>query len=145
MTEIPFWAGKNAKLLFSFLQATLVVDYVDIELTREGQEVADPVCGEDRDRLQFITTHYDVTINAMQQKTDLINRFMAEQDALDARTLPAPSAVGILIYPNDGSQAAYQCQGYILGKWKLGIGGRTERNKMAIPGRCRYVKSLPTV
>lgn len=145
MNEIPFWAGKNAKLLFSFMQETCVLDWVDIEFTREGVEVADPICGEDRDRLQFIITHYDVTINAMQQKVDLLTRFLAEQEALDNHTLPKSSAIGILIYPMDGTQAAFQCQGYILGKWKMNIGGRSERNKIAIPGRCQFIKALPTL
>lgn len=143
--DIPFWAGKNTKLLFSFMAATLVVDYVDIEIAREGTEVADPICGEDRDRLQFITSHYGVTINAMQQQTDLLNKFIAEQDQLDSRTLQKGSAVGILIFPNNGTQAAYQCQQYQLDKWKMNIGGRSERNKMSIPGRCRYFKKLPVV
>jgi len=143
--EIPFWKGKDAKLIFSFLEDKLIVDHVDFEVTREGEEIADPVCGEDRDRLDFVTTHYDVVFNAMQQKTDQIKAFIKEQKAKDARTLPKGSSVGILIFPNDGTVAAFQCRGYVLGKWKFGYGGRKERNKLAIPGRCQYFDDLPTV
>jgi len=143
--DIPFWAGKNAKLVFTFMDATLVVDYTDIEISREGTEVADPICGEDRDRLQFITSHYGVTINAQQQQTDLIKKFIKEQEQLDARNLLKGSSVIILIFPNNGTFASFQCQQYTLDKWKLNIGGRSERNKMALPGRCRYFREIPAI
>jgi hypothetical protein len=140
-----FWKGKDVKLLISFREAKLIVNHSDMEVTRKGEEIADGVCGEDRDRLDFVTSHFDVSINGWQEKLDAIAAFITEQKAKDARELPKQSSVGILIFPEDGTQAAFQCREYILGEWKMGWGGRKERNKLTMPGRCRYFDALKTV
>lgn len=143
--EIPYWKGKDAKLVFTFVGSKITIEHTDLQITREGDEIEDDICGEDRARLDFVTSHYGVEINAMQQQVDLVKAFIAEQKAKDLRSIPKGSALGILIYPNNGTQAAFQCRGYVLGKWKFGYGGRKERNKVSLPGRCQYFDVLPTL
>lgn len=145
MAEIPFWKGKDVNLLVTFIGEKLLIDHVDLEITREGEEIQDDICGEDRSRLDFVTDYFGVVINAKQQKTDLIKAFVAEQKSRDAREIPKGSAIGILIKPNDATLAAFQCREYILGKWKFGYSSRKERNKVSLPGRCRYIDPVPTI
>jgi hypothetical protein len=145
MSEIPFWKGKDAKLVITFLAEKLIIDHTDWQVTREGDEIEDDICGEDRARLDFVTSHFGVEINAMQQNVDLMKAFIKEQKAKDLRSIPKDSSIGILIFPNNGTQAAFQMRNYVLGKWKAGYSGRKERNKVAMPGRCRYFDELPTL
>jgi len=145
MAEIPFWKGKDAKLLFIFEANKLLVDHVDFEVGIEGDDIEDDVCGEDRARLDFVASHYSVVLNAMQTKTDQITAFINSQKTRDQRAVPKISSMGILIYPNNGTQAAFQCRDYILGKWKMKWSGRKARNSLAIPGRCKYFDVLPTL
>lgn len=143
--EIPFWKGKDAKLVISFLEDKLIVDHTDWQVTREGDEIEDDICGEDRARLDFVTSHFSVEINAMQQQVDMMKAFIKEQKAKDLRSIPKQSNIAILIFPNSGTQAAFQMREYVLGKWKVGYSARKERNKVAMPGRCRYFDALPTL
>lgn len=145
MGGIPFWSGKDSKLKFFFEDKSLVVDNMEWRVKREGVEAADGVCGEDRDRLQTITNYFSMTVTGKQQKLDAIVAFIEEQTRLDDRVLPKEKAVGILIFPADGTQAAFQCREYTLGLWEFGAKGRTERNDLSVPGRCRYFDSLQTL
>jgi hypothetical protein len=145
MPTTPLWKGKDSKLLFTFLDAKLPIDNVDWEVAAVGEEIEDDICGEDRSRLDYVLSHHTLVINAMQQKVDLIKAFIKQQKQRDARSLPGNSAVGILIYMNDSTVAAYQCREYILGNWKFGAGGRKERNKASLPGRFRYFDELQTI
>lgn len=140
-----FWKGKDAKLLISFREEKLIINHSDFEVTRKGEAVADGVCGEDRDRLDYVTTHFDVSINAWQEDLKAIVQFVAEQKAKDIREIPKQSSIGILIFPENLTTAAFQCREYTLDDWSMGWSGRKERNKLKMPGRCRYFDVLPTV
>lgn len=140
-----FWKGKDAKLLITFREDKLVINHTDFKVTRKGEAVADDICGEDRSRLEFVTTHFDVVISAMQEDLKAMAAFVAEQKSLDAREIIKQSTVGILIFPEDGTVAAFQCREYTLDEWEMSWSGIKTRNKLQMPGRCRYFDVLPTV
>jgi hypothetical protein len=142
--EIPFWKGKDSKIIFLFEENQLAIDVINWEVERQGVEVQEPVCGEERDRLEFVVTHFRVTIEAKQQELAAMKAFLAHQKNLDARTIPKESVVAFLIYPNNGTRASFSASGYVLDAWKMGAGGRTERNALSIPGRCRYFDEAKT-
>ena len=143
--EIPFWKGKDAKLVVSFLEEKIIVDHTDWKVKRQGEAIADDICGEDRSRLDYVTNFFAVEINAMQQKVDLMKAFIKEQKAKDLRSIPKQSNIAILIFPNNGTQAAFQMREYTLDDWEVGYSSRKERNKVSMPGRCRYFDELPTL
>ncbi len=145
MAEIPFWKGKDSKILWTFEEKPIRADVVDWEVGIVGEDVEDDICGDDRARLDFVASHYTVVLNAKQQKVDQIKSFIASQKARDARGIPKASSLGFLIFLNDTTKAAFQCREYILGQWKMSGPGRKERNKLSIPGRCRYFDELKTI
>lgn len=140
---IPFWSGKDVTLIWFFDEKQVAVDHVDCSFKAEGETANDPIGGEDRDRLQFILTHYSVKLNAQQTKTQLIKALLEHQKMLDARTVPKDSALGFIIRPNDGTRVGYELRSYCVDDWEWNLSpGRTQRNKIAIPGRCQYVDEV---
>lgn len=145
MPGIPFWSGKDSKLKFFFEDKTLVLDVMSWSIKPNVVEAADGICGEDRDRLQTIINFYEVSVEGKQEKLATLKEFLKDQQRLDDRVLAAEKAVGVLIFPLDGTQAAYQCREYTLGAWELSAKSRTDRNALVVPGRCRYFDELKTL
>lgn len=142
---LPYWSGKDSKLKFFFEDKTLLIDVMSWSVKPNVVEAADGVCGELRDRLQTIINFYEVQIEGKQEKMAAIGEFLKEQQRLDDRVIAAEKAVGILIFPLDGTQAAYQCREYTLGAWELSAKARTDRNMLNVPGRCRWFDELKTL
>ena len=141
----PFWSGKDSRLVVFFGDEQVIFDIISWSVKRVGVKAADPICGEDRDRMQFITNNFDVNIEAKQQKLDALKALMEDQDNDDARALPTEKSVGFLILPNDGTQAGFQAEKFTVDDWELAIASRTDRNALTVPGRCQYFKPLPTL
>ena len=141
--EIPLIKGKDSKFIFLFEESKQLIDAIDWEIGAVGEDIEDDICGEDRTRLDYVASHYTLTINAKMQDAKLLDAFIKSQKARDARSIPKSSSVAILLYLNNGTRASYQCRDYVLGQWKMSVGGRKERNKVSIPGRFRYFDTLP--
>jgi len=144
MANLPFWKGKNSKLIFVLDNAKVVLDVMSWDITRNATEINEGVCGEDRDRLDDETNYFDWSLTVKMQKLDALEAMLEDQENQDQKLIPLVKGVGVLIKPNDGTQKALQAGGEIsIGAWALRVGGRTERNEMTIPLRSQYVKELP--
>lgn len=138
--SIPFWTGGKSTVTILFRNKKLLYDVKSWRIKREGTEAADGVCGEDRDRPQFVIGLFSLQLEGFQQKLDALEQMLLEQADIDASTLPKESAVVIKITPNDGSKKVVQCSEYTVDGWEIGASGRTDRNNMTLPGRFRYLK-----
>jgi hypothetical protein len=150
MPTSPNIKGKNAKLTFQLSQdngksKNLVIRCTSWELKPNVTEIADGICGEDRDDIDVEINFYEVQFECLVRNTELLSAFLNHQRGRDLKVAMAESAVGILIQPNDGTQAAFQVRKYVLGAWSFGAGGRVERIKVPVPGRALYVDPLPSL
>src|SRR6478752_7236505 len=112
MAESTFWRGTHSVIIFSFQEKKLVIDITDWEVTREGEEIEDDICGNDRALLGFETSHFSVMLNAKQRKMEAVDAFIEEQKAKDARAIAKQNSVGFIIKPLDGTLQSYQARDY---------------------------------
>jgi len=139
-----FWKGKNSTLIF-MLRGKRVQEFnvVSWQVKREGTEIADPICGQNRDELDFETNYFSITVKVKSRTLKLIRALLAEQANRDAMTTLKDSAMGFVIKPNDGTKGNFQAVGYVMGGWDINVGGRVERNETSLPGRARDFLELP--
>jgi hypothetical protein len=148
--QIPFLKGKNVKLTFQLAQAgavseNLVIQALSFEIEPDITEIADPILGQNRDTLDSETNFYSISIETLVRNAKLLKAFLAHQAEKDKKVAMAASGIGLLVEPHDGTVEGFQCIGFVLGKWKFGISGRTDRFKVPIPGRCTDIAPLPTL
>jgi len=145
----PKIKGKNFKFSFQLadstgISKTLVIQGVDFEIGPNVTEIADPILGRDRDDLDVEINFYDLSFNCLTSNLIELRAFLDHQKGKDEKVAMAESAVGILIEPYDGTSQSYQVRKFVLGGWKLNVGGRVERVKISVPGRAEYFDPLPT-
>jgi hypothetical protein len=148
--EIPFLKGKNVNLTFQLAQANAVskpfiVQALSFEIEPDVTEIADPILGQQRDTLDSETNFYKIMMEVQTRNAELLIAFLEHQKQKDLKVAMAASGMGILVQPNDGTQKGFQCIGFVLGAWKFGISGRTDRFKVPIPGRCTEIAELPSL
>lgn len=143
---IPFWKGKNSKVLFFQDGKQIILDVLSWTCKPNVTDSADGVCGEERDRLQTDANFFEINLECMQQKFEGLDALLDNIENDDAKVLPLDKAVAFSIKPNDGTSAAYEATGEVtVGAWDFGASGRTERNKLTIPLRAQYFKKLGTL
>jgi hypothetical protein len=142
---VPFWCGKNAKTLFFRGDDKVELDDMSITIKRYGTKAEDGVNGEPRNRRQFITDGYEITVEGKQQKLALLATFVAEQQALDTNTVEVPKAMGVLVQQNDGTSSSFQLTKLTLDDWEMNWKGRAERNSYTLPMRADDVEMLPSL
>jgi hypothetical protein len=142
---VDFWSGKDSRVVLMQADEQVVLDVLNWNAKPNGVKAADGVCGETRDRLQFITNFYELTLSCKQTKTDALVAFLTSQANLDAGVSDLQRGVYMLINPLDGTQAAYQATQVTLDDWDFRADGRTERNQLNVPLRAREFSALPTL
>ena len=142
---VDYWSGKDSRVVFMQANEQVVLDVMNWNAKPNGVKAADGVCGEKRDRLQFIVNFYELTLSCKQTKTDALVAFLASQANLDAGVSDLQRAIYMLINPLDGTQAAYQATQVTLDDWDFRADGRTERNQLNIPVRAQFFNALPTL
>jgi hypothetical protein len=148
--EIPFLKGKNVKLTFQLAQKdavskNFVVQATSFEIEPDVTEIADGILGQKRDTLDSETNFYNIMMEVQVKDAKLLKAFLEHQEQKDLKVAMAQSGIGLLVEPHDGSQEGFACVGFVLGKWKFGISGRTDRFKVPVPGRCTDVVALPAL
>ena len=143
-TPVPFWAGKDLKLIFTFNNAKLTVLWVSVDVKQVGVDVQDDIGGEDRSRFDTILDGYQITVAGKMEKVKEIERWLEIQAGRDAREMPKESAVGFLVYHRDATRACFQAREVTLGLWGFSVGGRRERNATDIPLKARYFDKVAT-
>lgn len=142
---IPFWSGKNAKTLFFIGDKKVVLDDSSISIKRYGTKAEDGVNGEPRNRRQFITDGYEISVEGKQQQIDLLEAFLEEQEKLDANVIPEDKALGVLIQLNNGTSRSFQLINVTIDDWDISWKGRSDRNAYSLPMRADDVQKLPTL
>jgi hypothetical protein len=140
---VDFWSGKDSRVVLMQDDEQVVLDVMNWNCKPNGVKAADGVCGEDRDRLQFIVNFFELTLSCKQSKTEAIAKFIDSQANLDTGASDLQRGVYMLINPLDGTQAAFQATQVTLDDWDLRADGRTERNQLNTPLRARYFSALP--
>ena len=141
--NIPFLRGKNSTITFFLGGVKQVIDSKTYSITRNVTKHDDPVNGEDRNRVDSSTNHFDVAIDVYGTDAKLLEAFINEQQVQDDGALPLDVASGISIKPRDGSKFAVACTEGCVDDWNFTMGGRTEAAMYKIPLRYRYVKKVP--
>jgi hypothetical protein len=142
---VDFWSGKDSRVVLMQDDEQVVLDVLNWSCKPNGVKAADGVCGEDRDRLQFIVNFYELTLSCKQTKTQAIAAFLDAQANLDTGVADLQRGVYMLINPLDGTQGAFQATQVTLDDWDFRAGGRSERNDLNTPLRARYFTPLPTL
>lgn len=148
MAEKAFIKGKNAKLTFQLAQAggitkSLIIQATSFSIKPNVTEINDGILGNDRDDLDTEINFFEVMLETLVRDTQLFEAFLEHQREKDLKVAMAASAVGLLVQPHDGTQKGFVARGYVLGAWEFGMGGRTERTKVPVPGRCTHIDPLP--
>lgn len=115
-----------------------------IRVQEVAVEVADGVCGENRDRLQKITNFYRLTLDVFDDSTapgasQLIQTWLANQANEDAGLPQLPMAGSMVWRYLDTSAIAVSFSGCTLGPVDYNVAGRTERNMGVIMFRAQYM------
>jgi len=143
--SIPFWKGKDAKVIFFQDGKQIPVDVDSWSVKPNVTDIADGVCGEERDRLDYEINYYDINLECKQQTTDALEAVLDDGDNQDAHVLPLDKSVAFSLKCNDGTNRAFAAGGDVtIGAWDFSAGGRTERNKFTLPLRSQYFKKIKT-
>lgn len=138
MPTTPFASGKNHKLVF-ILNDDKVTLFPRTWNVKENATIsADPVNGEDRDRLQKVVNFYEMSVNAYVDTFKPLDALIANSKHLDLLTGAQPAGIAMMIYPNDGTKALYQGRELSIDDWEYNPGERATRAMMTIPIRFRY-------
>jgi hypothetical protein len=141
-TPIPFWTGKDVKLILLLEDKKLELPNMSVEVTQLGEDVQDDMNGEDRSRFDTIVDGYAIAIQGKQERCDQVKAFLQAQANRDNRQLPKESSVGFLIYHRDTTRSAFDAREITLGLWAFSWGGRKERNATNVPFKARYFDSV---
>lgn len=141
----PHWGGRNA--VFSFYQdnAKVVLNTKSWSCKPNVTEVADGVCGEDRDRLDSQVNYYELQVEAFLSDLKPVIAMLADTANRDQNVLPLRKQATLSIKPNDGSKVAFAASEVTIGAWELSVAGRTDRAMIKIPLRARYFDQTPTL
>jgi hypothetical protein len=148
--QIPFLKGKNVKLTFQLAQKdavskNFIVQATSFEIEPDVTEIADGILGQPRDTLDSETNFYKIMMEVQVPDAKLLQAFLEHQQQKDLKVAMAQSGIGLLVEPHDGTQQGFACVGFVLGAWKFGISGRTDRFKVPVPGRCTDITALPSL
>jgi hypothetical protein len=143
MAHIPAWKGRNAKVIFYMGEDLIPVDCVSFSITANVTEGNDWIMGETRQRLSSVTNFYDIAIELLQQRVDVLNAILKNTQNDDDYLLPLNKQVGLSISPNDGTSYRYIISGDItIGAWSLSAGSGAERNTFTLPLQAQYFKQM---
>ena len=141
----PHWGGKNASFKFYLNGNPVVLNVKSWSCKPNVTEIADGVCGEDRDRLDTITNYYEFQVEAFLSDLRPVAALLSDTANRDQNVLPYRKEVSLTIKPNDGSKSAFVASEMSIGAWDLGVGGRTDRAMLKVPFRSRYFDPTPTL
>jgi hypothetical protein len=146
MADAPFWSGRNAKFVWIIDSKKVDVFPKTWSVKQNATVYADDVGGEDRDRPGKIINHYDWTMSLFQKDLSVLKALLGYDAKIDTLTIPFEVGAGILIYPMNGTKAAFEGREITIDDWNFqGNPGRTERGMLDVPFRSRYFEEAPTI
>lgn len=135
-------AGKNFKAKFFIDGSGIPIDVKSIDVKANVTEIAEGVCGEDRDRLQTITNYYEINLTFKLVSTEVIKRLVQDSDNDDLNVMPLQKDFALIAQPNNGLTEGFSFREMAIGSWGLNIGDRKELANFTLPIRARYFKAV---
>lgn len=137
-----FMNGKGAVL-------TILIDGDKMEpLDAESWDVGpvvekyeDNVCGEDRARLDKETSHYAMSLTCFNITADKLKKLLRYDERVDVNEQPSVS-FGFRMTDKQNGRSLFMGKDAVIDDWKWAVPGRTQRLKLTIPIRFRYLKTL---
>lgn len=142
MANIPFMAGKNFKAKFFIDGTGIPLNIKSFDVKANVTEIAEGICGEDRDRLQTITNYYEINLTVKAISTDVIKSLLKDSDNDDSNVEPLQKDFALIAQPNNGLTEGFCFRDMTIGAWALNVGDRKELANVTIPLRARYFKAV---
>ena len=144
-TNIPFFRGQNVVLKFFQEGKPVYLAAKNWDVEENATEVAEGVNGEHRDRLDKVTNYYTASVDVYQTDQEVVEAYMAAQDADDNNLLPKKQTGAIQINHRDGTRAAYLLQEMKVGPMKLTNSSRSDAVMLNLKMRFRFYKRIPSI
>lgn len=142
MAATPFASGKNNKIVLVLNEKRVEIEAKNWTVEENATEDEDDVCGEDRSRPQKVVNFYTMSIECFVKNAKLLKALIDYSKHLDLLTGPQESAIGMMIYPNDGSAALFEGREVLIGAWRYASGDRRSRSMTTIPIKVRYFEPV---
>lgn len=138
----PFVRGKDSTLKLFITGNPVQVDVKSWTIKREVTKVSDPVCGEDRDRLDTVTNFYSINLQVYYGTAKLLKALLEDQENDDAGALPLERDVAGVLREKGGAKGAMRLTGVTLDDWDIGAGSRADSVMVNLPLRSQYVDEV---
>jgi len=137
-----FMNGKGAFLtLFVGDTKTAPLSAESWNVKRVAEEIADGVNGEDRERLDSETKHYELSVKCFNETVEKLKTLLGYDASLDNSNQPEVS-FGLKLRDKAGKSDLFGMTECSIGSWEWASGGQTARSMLTIPIRARYFKAL---
>ncbi len=143
MAKVPNMSGQEATLGFFVGPTKREILAKTWSVTRAGTKISDGVNGEDRNRFDFITDGFDISVEVFMPDVKMISTFIEDQTNDDSGVAPLDKALSVKLKPRDGSKGAFVFSEVTLDDWKIASSGRPDRLMTTVPMRARYMKAAP--
>lgn len=145
MANTPFFRGKDCVLKLYQDGTPIYLTAKNWDCDENAVEAADPVNGEDRDRLDKVTNYYSATVDLYQSDLNVIRKIMEAQGPDDNSTLPLKQTGAIAIKMRDGTRAVFILKEMKIGPWKMNFSGRAENVMLNVKLRFRYFEEAQAI
>jgi len=141
-----FISGKHAQCKVYFNGQPWNIKTETLRWREVAEEIVDDVNGEDRGRLQKLTSHFDIEAVCYDDGTSsqILQNWLANQANEDANLPQLPLSNGIRWNYLDGTAGGIIMTQCCLGPMEQNIGGRKVRVKNTVKWRARYVQKVAT-
>lgn len=134
--------GRGAKLTLFFdgvKQEPLDVESWSVKPVKV--QVADAVCGEDRDRLDSLTRHYAMSLKCFNQSASKLVSLAEYDQASDANALQDVD-VGMRLTDRRNGRTLWSLTECVIDDWNWANGGQNENQMVDIPLRGTIFKKI---
>jgi len=140
MADLPFLRGQQVVLRFFSGSSEVVLNAKNFKVTPNVTKIADPVCGEDRDRLDTVVNSFDFTADCYTRDLAILDAWLAKVVVDDAGVAPSAIGAGVRCAPRDGTRKAYVASDVAWDSVDTNVAGRTDRVMQSVTFRSRYYK-----
>ena len=144
-TNIPFFRGQNVVFKFYQDNKPVYIAAKNWEVEENATEIADGVNGENRDRLDKVTNYYTASLDIFQTDQEVMEAYLAAQQADDDNQLPKRQTAAVQITHRDGTRAAYLMTEVKAGPMKVTNSSRQEAVMLNLKLRFRFYKAVPSI
>lgn len=145
MADLPFIKGLNCKFRFFLDSQEVILNAKTVDIKVNVTEIADPVNGEDRDRLDRVTNYFEIDADCYNRNMDILNQYIKNVANDDSQVPPLDAAGSVRMNLYDGSRAGYLFSEFVWDSFNLSIPERAPRVMQKLRFRCRYLKQVKTI